>query len=719
MPEEITLNVEEESALDRAWDSLETDPAEHFAEALAEMFSEHDDAQRYALMADILGGLFGDESLTLFDEPEKFGEHDVSGEARDAAGKWTAGGDEEGEDDEPQLNDEQKKDLFTHGGCGILAQELLEELSGSEPVLWKNKDGTCYHAAVLHEGRLLHYGDLDEGYAPATKEELDEAVQYDFDPRIGEENARKLAKVAAKRIAGEVKGEQFWEETQHPRGKAGKFIEKHSAEARNAAKDAIKRILKGERTAETHKALVEHLSLLTVAQLHELKKEYGLSASAGLKEQLVSKLADRLGRGRTEGKKEEVKAPGAARQPWQMTKDEYHAIQSKGGYVPRIKTDRAHTKSLKKAINDGKEIPDVVLKDEPEHSNKTFDPWELNEHQYAMYSMFHSGFKGTGGKGGHKKDVQAALAAGKPVPPEVLADYPDLAPKPAPVPEKLPAKSDSPVASVPADLPDPESVPADKPVKAKDGSMWTKAKAGGEVSPVNGEFYKGGRWMPIHGLSPKMEKTEAKPPQGGDMGKPPSEDARNKGGQRGPRGPMSPEDIETEKRIREEKAKWREMNAGPLGRVKWLGDNPNSKAIGNSTVNLKEWKEFAEEMGPEKTKALADHLAKIVRSDMEAEGKKNREEIAKMSPEHRAAFSIKEEKEGEWEDYVMGKIKSDAEDVARMHGMGKHRKAVPESLYARALVDAMLGGYSTKRSTIDTMHNVNKILADAQAGKLA
>lgn len=36
----------------------------------------------------------------------------------------------------------------------------------------------------------------------------------------------------------------------------------------------------------------------------------------------------------------------------------------------------------------------------------------------------------------------------------------------------------------------------------KNGAVYVRAKAGGQVSPVNGQHYEGGWWMPIHGKSP-------------------------------------------------------------------------------------------------------------------------------------------------------------------------------------------------------------------------
>ncbi len=88
-------------------------------------------------------------------------------------------------------------------------------------------------------------------------------------------------------------------ESDHPRGKGGRFIPKGSAEAHATAKEAIKQTLK-TKTPETAKKLMDHLSILSVKQLHELKKEYGLSASGPNKAALVAKIAERLGKGRVE-----------------------------------------------------------------------------------------------------------------------------------------------------------------------------------------------------------------------------------------------------------------------------------------------------------------------------------------------------------------------------------------------------------------------------------
>lgn len=103
-----------------------------------------------------------------------------------------------------------------------------------------------------------------------------------------------------------------WNKLDHPRGPNGRFIPKNSPEALASAKTAIERALHGRQNTESHRALVEHLVILSTGQLHALKKEYGLSASAEDKPKLVAKIADRLNKGR---RKEERDGAAAVRLP--------------------------------------------------------------------------------------------------------------------------------------------------------------------------------------------------------------------------------------------------------------------------------------------------------------------------------------------------------------------------------------------------------------------
>lgn len=97
------------------------------------------------------------------------------------------------------------RDIFTQGGCGILAQEILSVLGwAGTPVLWFRADGTCSHAAVLAGGRLLHLGDRETGYREATVEELNDAVRYDFTPRIPADECRALARALAAEMVAEL-----------------------------------------------------------------------------------------------------------------------------------------------------------------------------------------------------------------------------------------------------------------------------------------------------------------------------------------------------------------------------------------------------------------------------------------------------------------------------------------------------------------------------------
>ena len=87
----------------------------------------------------------------------------------------------------------------------------------------------------------------------------------------------------------------------------------------------------------------------------------------------------------------------------------------------------------------------------------------------------------------HKNVVQAALAAGKPVPPHVLADYPDLATTITPPPEGPPPGKD-----------DGAGEPASAPVGAAGD------RAGTVTEPADG----GGGVMPRHGPLSDSEKAE-------------------------------------------------------------------------------------------------------------------------------------------------------------------------------------------------------------------
>ena len=177
------------------------------------------------------------------------------------------------------------------------------------------------------------------------------------------------------------------------------------------------------------------------------------------------------------------------KKPHEMTRDEFvplHIAQGKRGYAPtqefdeqlmRRGSEEYHRDKIRDAIREGKHVPPHVLADYPElkpkEPEKPKEPHETTraerdtpefarqlaergaktaEHQRRVaessakdpsqppHNMTQEDFwrEGAGGKSNegrgtanfnHKEHVKGALAAGKPVPPHVLADYPDLKPK--------------------------------------------------------------------------------------------------------------------------------------------------------------------------------------------------------------------------------------------------------------------------------------------------
>jgi hypothetical protein len=298
----------------------------------------------------------------------------------------------------------------------------------------------------------------------------------------------------------------------------------------------------------------------------------------------------------------------------------------------------------------------------------------------------------------HQKLVKDALAAGKPVPPEVLADYPDLA---------------KPTAAKPLQG-SPLSADAETKKKygEKTGIELRRAPAGGAVSDVDGVFYAGGRLMPIHGLSPKTEKK----PKGDGIGtaeESPNENAEQKQRQRTERGPMSPEGIEAERQRRADVQKWQEMNAGPLGKIKWLGDNPNHRAASSGWTEAKKWQAFAEELGPDGVKRLVETLEPLAHKKIEkmsAEAHAHR--TSHPMPDAYGSIKVEPHDAGQWE---KDDLKRRADDTHRgTRNFAGHEKKHPGSWYARELVHELLDT-PKGQSAIDNMHEINRVLADVAA----
>lgn len=88
---------------------------------------------------------------------------------------------------------------------------------------------------------------------------------------------------------------EAWSELDHPRGKNGRFIPRGSAEARSAARDAVSRVVKGDRTPHSAEDVARHLAILTVKQLREVWKEHGRPIPSWVtRRQLVDAVMGRL-----------------------------------------------------------------------------------------------------------------------------------------------------------------------------------------------------------------------------------------------------------------------------------------------------------------------------------------------------------------------------------------------------------------------------------------
>lgn len=107
-----------------------------------------------------------------------------------------------------------------------------------------------------------------------------------------------------------------WDALRHPRwpkgspnGKGGKFMAADKGTLDNT-KTKIKQALRGAKSPEKVQELAAQLKVLSVRQLHELKKQYGLKASGKVKADLVAKLAERLHKGRREDEEEKPEVKG-------------------------------------------------------------------------------------------------------------------------------------------------------------------------------------------------------------------------------------------------------------------------------------------------------------------------------------------------------------------------------------------------------------------------
>ncbi len=289
-------------------------------------------------------------------------------------------------------------------------------------------------------------------------------------------------------------------------------------------------------------------------------------------------------------------------------------------------------------------------------------------------------------------------ADGKPVPPDVLKDYPDLASEAMPD-DLTPLEGGFELSGTPDEkAADAATI---KKFKDKPGVELLRAPAGGSTSEVNGEFYKGGRLMPIHGLSPKVEKKEGKGEGQGVASQPQTDEEKAKEREKWANRrntPMTPEEIEEKRQAQERDRMWGEISNGVLGRVKWFGDRPNHKATSTSVTNLDDWKRLASEVGEDGMKKVVDALKSeydaMIDASFAAEG-------TPPKPDDIA-----------WEKNVP--VLS-AEDDTRMFGAKKHLKEVPSSFLARSYVQEMI---HKSKGDIEKIHALEQKLNGIVGDKL-
>jgi hypothetical protein len=178
------------------------------------------------------------------------------------------------------------------------------------------------------------------------------------------------------------------------------------------AHDGIKAVLGGDNHPETAQKLIGHLSTLTTRQLHDLKKQYQLSASGPLKAKLVAKLADRLSRGRIEAQPAES-APAIADASGRTPRSE--PLNISGPIIGPSKPAAQPAESKPKPA----ELPAKPA--EPAVKKP------LHEVPYAEWLSRTKSNDNPTSRGLYELNLRDAKAAGKEIPASVAADYPGLA----------------------------------------------------------------------------------------------------------------------------------------------------------------------------------------------------------------------------------------------------------------------------------------------------
>lgn len=114
---------------------------------------------------------------------------------------------------------------------------------------------------------------------------------------------------------------------------------------------------------------------------------------------------------------------------------------------------------------------------------------------------------------------------------------------------------------------------------APNGTIWRKATAGGEESPVNGKWFAGGALMPIHGLAEKQPKPEPKPKRESLAGANTKEWKAPKVRQ------LSESEIAERREEQERQRRWDAVRP-ELEKVLWMGEKAGHAASGHTTKQV-------------------------------------------------------------------------------------------------------------------------------------
>lgn len=203
----------------------------------------------------------------------------------------------------------------------------------------------------------------------------------------------------------------------------------------------------------------------------------------------------------TEAKVEKV-AETPAKEPWQMSREEY--VKSEGGEMPPIETqalDAISNRNDRKPYN-----PDLITSEAVEFlkkaglikGSKNFKLTSAGIDAIYTQRRFNKDAEMKRGDAfdNHPEIVEKALSEGKEVPSEVLEDYPDLvkkAEKPSPPPEQPPIVPTPPV-------PQAESAPANKiaPVAGKSPAVENQVAIPQPNEPSQPQVLK-----PVSNMKPK------------------------------------------------------------------------------------------------------------------------------------------------------------------------------------------------------------------------